>query len=216
MNSVKSAVFPGILFGSLVVVWLGGLVADPQTVFASAALNDQGTAVAIQPDVFLGVAGDGEVIAEDEENGHEEIDQDQSDCSLGERFPDSVRRWCDLIERYAGEHGLDANLVAAVILQESNGNPQAYSKSGAVGLMQVMPRDGLAAEFMCKNGPCFANRPGMEELFDPEFNVEYGTRMLAGLINRYGSLRDALKAYGPKDVDYYYADIVLRIYERYR
>jgi len=44
-------------------------------------------------------------------------------------------------------------LIAAVILQESGGDPSAYSSSGAVGLMQVMPRDGIAAEFMCVNGP---------------------------------------------------------------
>jgi len=83
-------------------------------------------------------------------------------------------------------------------------------------LMQVMPRDGLAANFMCKNGPCFASRPSMEELFDPEFNIAYGTRMLAGLINRTGDIREALRAYGPINVGYYYADLVLKIYEAYR
>ncbi len=39
--------------------------------------------------------------------------------------------------------------------------------------------------------------------------------MLAGLLNRHGSLREALKAYGPKDVGYYYADKVLGHYQRY-
>ena len=82
--------------------------------------------------------------------------------------------------------------------------------------MQVMPRDGLAADFMCSGRPCFTSRPSMEELFDPQFNIEYGTRMLAGLIERYGSVREALRAYGPMDVGYYYADLVLDIYESYR
>jgi hypothetical protein len=40
--------------------------------------------------------------------------------------------------------------------------------------------------------------------------------MLAGLIQRFGNVRDALKAYGPKDVGYYYADIVLNIHNSNR
>lgn len=51
----------------------------------------------------------------------------------------------------------------------------------------------------------------MQELYDPEFNIAYGTKMLSGLISYYGDLREALKAYGPKDVGYYYADIILNI-----
>jgi soluble lytic murein transglycosylase-like protein len=107
-------------------------------------------------------------------------------------------------------------LIAAVILQESGGNSMAYSSSGAVGLMQVMPRDGLAAQFQCVNGPCFASRPAIAELQDPAYNIEYGTRMLAGLVSRTGEVREALKAYGPMDRGYSYADTVLAIYENYR
>ena len=102
------------------------------------------------------------------------------------------------------------------MLQESGGDSSAYSVSGAVGLMQVMPRDGIAAEFECINGPCFASRPTIEELLEPDFNVEYGSQMLSGLVARQGSFREALKAYGPMDVDYSYADRVLSIYENYR
>ena len=109
-----------------------------------------------------------------------------------------------------------AFLSAAVIWQESGGDPAAYSHSGAVGLMQVMPRDGIAAAFMCPNGPCFANRPAITELEDPEFNISYGVGMLAGLYQRYGDLRQALKAYGPMDVGYSYADTVLGLYQQYR
>jgi soluble lytic murein transglycosylase-like protein len=137
-----------------------------------------------------------------------------SDCSISTNFPDNVRRWCGLISQHAAYHGIDPNLIAAMIWQESGGNPDAYSKDGAVGLMQVMPRDGLAAAFMCPNGPCFANRPSMQELYDPAFNIEYGVRFLSGLVSRHGNTRDALKAYGPANVGYYYADIVLGLYER--
>lgn len=136
-------------------------------------------------------------------------------CEVSDKYPDSVRQWCDLITMYAGKFGLSPDLVAALIWQESGGKPRAYSKSGAVGLMQVMPRDGIAASFMCKNGPCFAKRPTINELQDPEFNIKYGTRMLARLVNERGNMREALKSYGPKDVGYYYADKVLGIYNNY-
>ena len=140
---------------------------------------------------------------------------DNSNCSVSQRFPDSIRRWCGLITQYASKHGLPPNLVAALIWQESGGNPVAYSRSGAVGLMQVMPSDGLAASFQCLSGPCFSTRPSTDELKDPEFNVSYGTRMLAGLVGKTGNLREALKSYGPANVGYYYADKVLGIYQTY-
>lgn len=135
--------------------------------------------------------------------------------TLSGQYPANILQWQTLIEQYAAENELDANLVAAVMLQESGGNALAYSRSGAVGLMQVMPRDGLAASFQCANGPCFASRPTMAELYDPEFNISYACRFLSSLISRTGDLREALKSYGPADIGYRYADIVLAIYERY-
>jgi soluble lytic murein transglycosylase-like protein len=81
--------------------------------------------------------------------------------------------------------------------------------------MQVMPRDGRAASFMCVNGPCFSNRPTGEELEDPEFNVSYGTKYLARQVKRTGNMRDALKSYGPMDVGYYYADKILNLFNQY-
>lgn len=137
------------------------------------------------------------------------------DCQVSEGFPSKVRRWCGIITAYSDKRGLPPDLVAAVILQESGGNPSAFSHSGAVGLMQVMPRDGPASSFMCANGPCFASRPRQDELLDPEFNIAYGTRMLSGLVRKHGSLREALKSYGPMDGGYSYADKVLGIYKRF-
>jgi soluble lytic murein transglycosylase-like protein len=140
----------------------------------------------------------------------------QNGCSLPTRYPQTIRQWCSLIENYARKTGLEARLVAAVILQESGGDARSYSSSGAVGLMLVMPRDGLAASFKCSGKPCFSSRPSMAELYDPEFNISYGTRMLAGLLEKRGSVREALFAYGPMDMGYRYADIVLAIYDRYQ
>jgi soluble lytic murein transglycosylase-like protein len=181
--SVQKMIFPGLIIGILCVVLIALLIprGSARTEAPSTTTNQQ------QQQAKIG------------------------ECSISSAYPESIRQWCEDIERYARENGLDPNLVSALMLQESAGQPDAYSKSGAVGLMQVMPRDGMAASFMCINGPCFANRPSMQELFDPQFNISYGTRMLAGLVQRYGDLREALKAYGPKDVGYYYADLVIGI-----
>jgi soluble lytic murein transglycosylase-like protein len=124
--------------------------------------------------------------------------------------------WCGLILTHAGKYNMDPFLVAAVILQESGGQPDILSDSGAVGVMQIMPSDGIAASFQCINGPCFASRPTIAELLDPEFNVNFGTKMLSGMIGKYGSVREALAAYGPYDVGYSYADKVLSIYDNIR
>jgi soluble lytic murein transglycosylase-like protein len=133
-------------------------------------------------------------------------------CNLT-TLPDSIHPWCSQIESAAQKYGVPAKLIAAVMLQESGGQSDVISASGAVGLMQVMPSDGIAASFMCANGPCFASRPTTDQLLDPDFNIDYGVKMLAGLLERYGNARDALKAYGPYNVGYYYADKVLAIKE---
>jgi soluble lytic murein transglycosylase-like protein len=138
------------------------------------------------------------------------------ETKLSSRFPENIQRWKTIIESAAVESGLDPNLIAAVMLQESGGNPQAYSTSGAVGLMQVMPKDGIASEFICGSNPCFINRPTINELLNPLFNVNYGSNYLAGLVRQKGSQREALYTYGPMDMDYGYADIVLTILENYR
>lgn len=130
-------------------------------------------------------------------------------------FPPAIQQWKIEIENQARINGIEANMIAAVILMESGGDVLAYSSCGAVGLMQVMPRDGLAASFTCNGQPCFATRPSMAELFEPRFNLEYGTLLLKDLFNRNGNWREALFSYGPIDVGYDYADRVLSILSQY-
>ncbi len=137
-------------------------------------------------------------------------------CQVSNRYPQEVLKWCDQITAYAQQNGLEPDLLAALVWLESGGNPQAYSKDGAVGLMQVMPSDGKAAAFLCKGLPCFQNRPTIDELKDPDYNLSYGTQMLHDLLESSGGdLREALKAYGPIGVGYSYADTILDIFERY-
>jgi soluble lytic murein transglycosylase-like protein len=214
VNSIQRAIFPAIIISSLALVGITRLIASPQVTVVAAT----------EPPVVAGEPAAGEDFAAptDAPVVEQDTPADQGEpasgngCALPQRYPDSIRQWCDWIERYAAEVGLEPRLVAAVMLQESGGKADAYSHSGAVGLMQVMPRDGLAAEFMCNGRPCFSSRPSMDELFDPEYNISYGTRMLASLVSRHGSVREALRAYGPMDMGYRYADLVLSIYENYQ
>jgi hypothetical protein len=226
MIGVQRAIFPGIFVGCIFIVFITGLIAKPgrsldhwlssdglsQGVFesseASGDLPQTASQVSLETEVQPEQPGD----AASTTTGSEGI---QNGCSLNPSYPEAILQWCGLIDRYAEENDLDPNLVASVMLQESGGNPNAYSKSGAVGLMQVMPRDGLAANFNCINGPCFTSRPSMEELYDPEFNIQYGVSMLAGLIRKYDNVREGLRAYGPMNYGYRYADIILDIMARY-
>lgn len=150
-----------------------------------------------------------------------QLEEPKSDFSeihtagLSPEFPQEIQQWKPLIEKNALIYNLDPNLLGALILQESGGQSTIISSSGAVGLMQIMPSDGIATQFMCINGPCFSQRPTIAELSDPEFNLQYGAQMLSGLINKIGSMREALKSYGPADYGYNYADIVLALKARY-
>ena len=197
--SVQKAIFPGLLAGIALLFGMISLLSGARSV--NTAREQQQVAQS-------------EPVAEAQLSEAPVVAPYDGSCTVSQRYPDSVLQWCELIEINSRNNGLDPNLISAMMLQESNGQPDAYSKSGAVGLMQVMPRDGLASKFMCVNGPCFSDRPSMEELFDPEYNVAYGTRMLAELVQHYGDVRTALKAYGPKDVGFYYADLVLGIARR--
>ncbi len=189
MNSPKNAVLPAILLTSLLLIFLNRLVNPVQPAVAAT-----------------------EAVGDLVESRAAAKNTEPAECAFDGIYPGEVAGWCALIEAAAAKYGLDPLLIAAVMQVESGGQAEVISHSGAVGLMQVMPRDGIAAGFQCINGPCFSNRPTIEELKDPEFNVDYGARMLAGLQGRHGNMRDALKAYGPADVGYWYADMVLDLY----
>jgi len=98
--------------------------------------------------------------------------------------------WRSLIEAEAGEFGLDPYLVAAVIRQESGFRPDAVSRSGARGLMQLMPPTAALT----------ASRLGLPWrepwLAEPAANLHIGAAYLAMLLRRYrGSVERALAAY---------------------
>ena len=87
-----------------------------------------------------------------------------------------------IIHEAAGRYGLDPNLIAAVIMAESQFNPAAKSKKGAKGLMQIMPVTADALD--------------MTNVYCPEENIDAGSRHLKWLMERFdGNIRLALAAY---------------------
>jgi soluble lytic murein transglycosylase-like protein len=87
-----------------------------------------------------------------------------------------------IIERYAARYGVDPTLVRAVILVESNFDPDCVSNKGARGLMQLMPAT--------------AKRFQVTEIHDPEQNIRGGVAYLAFLLDLHpGDLTRVLASY---------------------
>jgi soluble lytic murein transglycosylase-like protein len=121
-----------------------------------------------------------------------------------------------LVQQNASTWQVDPALLKAVIANESGFNANATSKTGAQGLMQLMPDTAASL--------------GVRDAYDPVQNVAGGTRYLRGLLDRFGGdPRLAVAAYnaGPGAVEKYgdippysetrnYVQNVLASYEKYR
>jgi len=104
------------------------------------------------------------------------------------------RELAPVIARHSRQHQLHPALIRAVIKAESNFDPHAISRAGAVGLMQLMPQTAV--------------RLDVRDLYDPDDNVGGGTKYLRQLLDRFhGNLPLALAAYnaGENVVDRYQA-----------
>jgi soluble lytic murein transglycosylase len=111
----------------------------------------------------------------------------EPDWYLRARYP---LRYEHIVRGHAANYRLDPALLAAVIHQESKFRADARSKSGALGLMQLLPETakGIATR---TGGSAFE----VDDLYDPELNVRYGSWYLRHLIDKYGSEEQALAAY---------------------
>lgn len=128
-----------------------------------------------------------------------------------------VAEYAPHIEAAAAELGLESALVHAVITAESGYNPTAVSRTGAQGLMQLMPET--------------AKRYAVKDSFDPVQNIRGGSRYLRDLLQlfdndislavaAYNAGENAVLKYGRQIPPYRetlgYVPKVLRLYDRYR
>jgi soluble lytic murein transglycosylase-like protein len=128
----------------------------------------------------------------------------------------SSEKYDGLISEASKRHGVSFPLLKAIIRAESDFDPKAVSKKGAMGLMQIMPQNFKLL--------------GLKDPFDPTQNINAGARYFKKLYDRFGGkLALSLAAYnaGPSAVDYYktippyeeteeYVKRVLRYYYNYK
>lgn len=94
----------------------------------------------------------------------------------------SPSTYTEIINNACDRHGVDPALVHAIVKVESDFNPYAMSRKGAMGLMQLMPQTAV--------------NMNIRNIFSPDENIDGGVRYLRYLIDRYeGNLSLALAAY---------------------
>ena len=146
-------------------------------------------------------------------SGYRVIIRTRSRHLRSSKEPQSFER---IVRSASNRYGVDPNLIWAVMKVESDFNPQAVSKKGARGLMQLMPAT--------------ARDHQVDNVHDPSENIQAGVRHLRLLLDRFrGNLRLGLAAYnaGTKAVERYrnippfsetrsYVRRVLKYYDLYR
>ena len=105
--------------------------------------------------------------------------------------------YSEYVEKYSKEYNVDKYLVYATIKAESNFNQYAKSSQEALGLMQLM--ESTALEIAPKAGV----KVSKDSIFEPEININLGTKLLSTLLQTYENKGLALAAYnaGSGNVD---------------
>ncbi|MGE3668153.1 MAG: M56 family metallopeptidase [Polyangiaceae bacterium] len=97
-------------------------------------------------------------------------------------LPPDVKRYAGLLNHEAARTGVDADLLALMVLAESGGDPQAKSPAGARGLMQLMP--STARAISRRSGIPLGND---DELYDPALNLKLGAELVRELSSHFAA-----------------------------
>jgi soluble lytic murein transglycosylase len=166
----------------------GGLAAAMIATMGSLAL----TAPTATAEIYQFTGSDGSIsltnVPSDSRYRKIDVESSRFHATLSERELEPV------IRRHSSQHQLHPALIRAVIKAESNFDPRAVSRAGAIGLMQLMPQTAV--------------RLDVRDMYDPDDNVGGGTKYLRQLLDRFhGNLPLALAAYnaGETVVDRYQA-----------
>ncbi len=107
-----------------------------------------------------------------------ELDQTLPHFYLKLLYP---KPYFNFAKEYAQSSGISPYLILSIMRQESGFNEKAKSGAHALGLMQLLPRvaRSLASERNTGLGP--------ENLYDPETNIQYGSKLVSQLLKQYGN-----------------------------
>ena len=145
-------------------------------------------------DVYMSVSEDGTITFTDSPNQDQDFvvfdvngPPPQKNAVTNKNFP-KMDNFDNLILAASRKHLLSAALIKAVIMAESGMNPNAKSRVGAQGLMQLMPAT--------------ARGLGVTDPWNPEQNINGGSKYLRKNLDRFGNIELALAAYnaGPGNV----------------
>ena len=103
------------------------------------------------------------------------------------------KEYKEIVNIYAGEYGVDENLVFAVIKAESNFDENAVSHKNAIGLMQIMQE--TAEDIITRYGIDIDKDNLIEEIKKVQNNINIGTKYLSTLLETYGNKEVAVAAY---------------------